>query len=142
MIGSPRTALTRIAAAMAGGTALAALAATGAAAQSSPTAAAASTDAGAFVLISGPHAALLMCGAEVGTHPDPDRACAAIGAADGDLAALPGVSDAACTLEYRPVSAHGVGLWLGAAGPVPSAVSTEYGNPCMANAQSSGVFGF
>lgn len=97
---------------------------------------------GAFLLTSGGDVGAVLCGPDVGVHPDPAGACQAIRAAGGDFGRLPAAQDGLCTLILQPAPAHAWGVWSGAEGIHAVDFAADYGNPCMATAQSGGVFGF
>ena len=97
---------------------------------------------GAFLLTSGDDVAAVLCGPDVGVHPDPAGACETIRAAGGDFENLPAEQGAMCTMILQPTPAHAWGVWSGADGIDPVEFAADYGNPCMAAAQSGGVFGF
>ncbi|MFJ5120596.1 SSI family serine proteinase inhibitor [Kitasatospora sp. NPDC088548] len=56
---------------------------------------------------------VLTCDPNGGTHPDPDAACAALTAADGDFDRLVGDPDRFCPDYYDPVTADAEGEWNG-----------------------------
>lgn len=97
---------------------------------------------GMLLLTSGHDVAGLICGPDVGTHPDPAKACDAIRVAGGDFTALPAEKRVMCTMEYRPTPASARGVWVGDDGPRFVDFSTVYGNECSAGVRSGGVFGF
>ncbi|MEU1303790.1 subtilase-type protease inhibitor [Streptomyces shenzhenensis] len=73
-----------------------------------------------------------------GSHPAAALACAELGLAGGDLAALAPREDAVCTREYDPVVVTAEGVWQG------RRVFAErtFANACVKNAHGAGVFAF
>ncbi|PRX47113.1 subtilisin inhibitor-like [Prauserella shujinwangii] len=82
-------------------------------------------------------AAVLVCDPAAGTHPKPYEACSAIERADGELADLPRRNQA-CPMIYSPVVAEAHGWWRGERVDFRA----SYSNACVADAESSGLFGF
>ncbi|GEM_PF-5389443 len=97
---------------------------------------------GAFLLTSGGEVGAVLCGPDVGVHPDPAGACETIRSAGGDFENLPAEQHTMCTMILQPTPAHAWGVWSGSDGIHPVEFAADYGNPCMAAAQSGGVFGF
>ncbi|QBI54663.1 SSI family serine proteinase inhibitor [Streptomonospora litoralis] len=81
----------------------------------------------------------LTCSPVGGSHPDAEAACAALERSGGDFTAL-GQRDqqTMCTLEYAPVRLSATGTWQGA----PVDYDETFSNPCVARAQTEGVFDF
>lgn len=98
--------------------------------------------AGAFLLTSGSAVAAVLCGPDVGAHPDPARACESIRQADGDFGRLRAEQDTPCVLIHQPTPAHAWGVWSGRDQLRTVDFGADYDNPCFAAAQSGGVFGF
>ncbi len=97
---------------------------------------------GLLLLTSGNHVSGLICAPDVGTHPDPAKACNAIRVAGGDFTALPAEKRVMCPMIYRPTPASAHGVWVDGDGPRFVDHSTVYGNECTAGVRSGGVFGF
>lgn len=82
---------------------------------------------------------LLTCRPAGGSHPNADRACAEIVAAQGDFNALPGApGQTGCTMEYQPVTAVAEGTWRGE----PVSWRHEFGNTCTLHTATGTVFQF
>jgi subtilisin inhibitor-like len=79
----------------------------------------------------------LRCEPAEGSHPDPVRACSELSGVDGDFARLPHDSSI-CPDLWAPVSATADGQWRGR----PVRFTHTYPNPCLAGAESSGIFAF
>lgn len=79
----------------------------------------------------------LWCDPDVGSHPDPEAACAALDAVDYDPAALPG-EPGICTDEYRPMTATASGHWGGGVHTVE--FRRTYSNPCELYRATTPVF--
>lgn len=97
---------------------------------------------GLLLLTSGADVAGLVCAPDVGTHPDPAKACDAIRVAGGDFSTLPPERHMMCPMIYMPTPATATGVWVDGDGPRLVQYSQTYGNACAANARSGGVFGF
>jgi Subtilisin inhibitor-like len=81
----------------------------------------------------------LTCEPAGGTHPNANRACAEILAAQGDFDALPGDPDqVACTMEYRPTTAAVEGTWDGE----HIVWQREFSNDCTLHSATGAVFRF
>jgi subtilisin inhibitor-like len=79
----------------------------------------------------------LRCQPADGNHPDPARACSVLSGVDGDFDRLPHDSSI-CPDLWTPVSATANGQWRGR----PVRFTHTYSNPCLAGAESSGIFAF
>jgi subtilisin inhibitor-like len=79
----------------------------------------------------------LTCDPAGGGHPDPAAACAALAAADADMAKLP-PGDRMCILLYQPVTAQLKGEWRGRA----VEWKHTYGNTCEMHRATGVVFAF
>ncbi|MDN5759206.1 MAG: subtilase-type protease inhibitor [Tomitella sp.] len=97
---------------------------------------------GAFFLTSNDNAAGLLCSPDVGTHPDPVKACDSIRTAGGDFEALPNEEHMMCPMIYKPSPASALGVWIDQNGLQVVNYSHTYGNDCTASVSSGGVFGF
>lgn len=86
--------------------------------------------------------ATLICGPDIGTHPDPRGACDSLRAVTGDVAALPSVPGMACYMIYAPVTATATGLWASADRVVVIDYSETFANDCIASVETDFVFGF
>lgn len=99
---------------------------------------------GAFVLTSDADSAGLICSPDLGSHPDPARACDAIRHAHGDFTALSGDRHTMCPyymdIDGYPVGA--LGFWIDAHGAHLVDFRHDYANGCIAGSRSGGVFGF
>ncbi|MUL43459.1 serine protease [Streptomonospora sp. PA3] len=82
----------------------------------------------------------LHCRPAGGSHPRAEDACAALERAEGDFSALGERSQQTtmCTLQYAPVRVSASGVWQGA----PVDYSETFSNPCVARAETAGVFDF
>jgi len=80
----------------------------------------------------------LECAPAGGNHPNPKAACAELMAAQGDLNQVGGDQTAACTMEYRPVTASAYGHWEGQ----PVAWDQEFPNNCTLATNTGTVFVF
>lgn len=81
----------------------------------------------------------LWCDPDMGSHPTPGTACAAIDAAEGDLSLLAG-DPGACTLDWRPMTAVAEGYWHGGVTTVD--FRRTYGNRCAMHRDTTPVFDF
>ncbi|MFC4001308.1 SSI family serine proteinase inhibitor [Prauserella oleivorans] len=79
----------------------------------------------------------LLCDPDAGTHPKALEACTALEQADGNFDAL-ATTRQPCPMIHAPVRATAHGHWRGK----PVRHTADYSNPCLADAESSGVFGF
>lgn len=79
----------------------------------------------------------LQCDPSGGTHPNPEKACAAIEHANGKLGNL-AVAQRACPMIYAPVEVSAEGSWKG----TPVDFDAAYGNDCIAEAETADVFVF
>src|SRR5699024_8949356 len=61
---------------------------------------------GAFLLTSGGEVGAVLCGPDVGVHPDPAGACETIRSAGGDFENLPAEQHTMCTMILQPTPAH------------------------------------
>jgi Subtilisin inhibitor-like len=77
------------------------------------------------------------CGPDGGSHPDPERACEALEAVDGDVYALEPLPQG-CILIYQPVHVEVGGSWRDRV----VSFEREYPNLCVAAVESAGVFMF
>jgi hypothetical protein len=80
----------------------------------------------------------LDCQPAGGTHPHSEHACAELAAVNGDFNRLRPHLTTPCTYLYQPVDVAADGNWLGR----PVAFAATYGNPCMADVGSNGIFHF
>ncbi|MFC7341024.1 SSI family serine proteinase inhibitor [Saccharopolyspora griseoalba] len=81
--------------------------------------------------------AMLSCGPDAGTHPDPGAACEAITDVEGDFHAIDG-GNGLCPLIYDPVTVRATGVYDGRA---VDYVDT-FSNACIAASRTAGVFAF
>ncbi|MCF2527724.1 SSI family serine proteinase inhibitor [Yinghuangia soli] len=79
----------------------------------------------------------LWCNPNTGTHPDPDAACAALEAADGNPGMVAG-DPGPCTMEYRPVTAVAKGYWGGGVWTI--SYTGAHGNRCALHRATTPVF--
>jgi Subtilisin inhibitor-like len=79
----------------------------------------------------------LKCHPTGGTHAAAENACDALDAVDGDLGALPQLN-VVCPMVYQPVTVEVGGSWRDRV----VAFEADYGNLCVAFAESGGVFRF
>ncbi|MTD59288.1 SSI family serine proteinase inhibitor [Amycolatopsis pithecellobii] len=87
---------------------------------------------------SGPIASVtLECDPAGGSHPEAERACTTLAAADGDFRRLK-AEPRMCPMIYAPVTALAYGHWHGR----PVAFHQSYPNRCVASSQTAGVFAF
>jgi subtilisin inhibitor-like len=92
-----------------------------------------------LTLTAGKSTVHLMCQPDGGSHPDAKSACRAIKSARGDFDNLPdSPTFAACTMEYRPVTASARGYWHGHR----VHWKHKYANPCTLRADTGVVFDF
>ncbi|MDN0197286.1 SSI family serine proteinase inhibitor [Streptomyces sp. S.PNR 29] len=82
----------------------------------------------------GARSALLQCDPPKG-HSRAETACAELGAAAGDIAAIPR-KDGYCPTIYAPVTAHARGKWRGQ----PVEYRQTFSNACMMAARTGSVF--
>ncbi|GHH86072.1 protease [Streptomyces sulfonofaciens] len=82
--------------------------------------------------------ATLECAPDGGTHPDPEAACAALTAVQGDFTRLPDVPGRACPAVVDPVTAVATGTWQG----VRVSYRETFVNRCAAEVGTSDVFRF
>ncbi len=99
---------------------------------------------GAFVLTSDADSAGLICSPDLGSHPDPARACDSIRQAHGDFTALSGDPHTMCPyyMDIDGYPASALGFWIDAHGAHLADFRHNYANGCLARNQSGGVFGF
>lgn len=81
--------------------------------------------------------ALLACGLNTGSHPDPEAACGAIANAEGDIDAIED-DDGMCPLIYAPATVRATGFFAGK----PVEYSETFANACVAANATAGVFDF
>lgn len=85
-----------------------------------------------------PAKATLACDPDGGTHPDPRAACEELRNVDGDFERLSPPEPYMCTLEIAPVRVEAIGYWNG-----ERVDYTEtFDNPCIAAAETLGIFQF
>ncbi|GAA2630409.1 SSI family serine proteinase inhibitor [Actinomadura fulvescens] len=85
---------------------------------------------------SGTRTATLLCGPDVGSHPEAAKACRELAARGGEIERDP--ADTACVLIYAPVVAAAEGHWQGR----PVRFEQEYPNDCVMRAHTGQVFAF
>lgn len=81
--------------------------------------------------------ALLTCGPDTGTHPNPGSACDALAAAGGDITAIED-QDGVCPLIYAPATVRATGLYAGK----PVEYAETFSNACIVANATAGVFDF
>jgi hypothetical protein len=87
---------------------------------------------------SGPTSAVsLRCQPPQGTHPNPSGACQTLSTVDGNFDRLPH-EQLMCTQIWDPVAVTATGQWQGN----PVRFTHSYDNPCLAGAETGGVFDF
>lgn len=80
---------------------------------------------------------LLTCDPPGGTHPHPWSACRKLHRVGGDFSALPD-KPMICPFIYAPVTVEAMGWWRW----YGVAYSETFGNRCLADAGTNGVFAF
>jgi subtilisin inhibitor-like len=81
----------------------------------------------------------LQCYPDGGTHPNAVNACSELTLVNGDFEQLPVTpGPAACTMEFRPVTASARGFWNGE----KVKWDKEFSNPCTMHSGTGTVFGF